>query len=354
MKFSFLVFIFLAFITTSVHPQGNKINQTQVIGSHNSYKQAIQPKLYSYLESKDTTGGLQSLEYTHITIPAQLDLGLRNLEIDVHADPNGGKYANPKGLSVVSGDDTYDQNHIMEIPGFKVFHIIDIDFRTSFYTLRDCLLALREWSDNNPEHSTVFITLEPKDSDKSVFGTQAEPFTATLFDALDTEIFSYLGRNKIIKPDDIIGDYNTLENAVHAGNWPSIEKGKGKFLFILDDSHEKKELYKKGHPNLKGRVAFVNDEAGSPEAAAMILNDPNDTRIPELVKKGYLIRTRADAGTKQARTNDYSNFEAAKKSGAQIITTDYYVPSTLFNSSYQVKFDDNSYERANPVNVIDN
>lgn len=346
-------FFFLIFILTSVvsaQSSNKKINQLQVIGSHNSYKQEIQPNLYKFLEERDTTGSLQSLQYTHSTIPEQLDLGLRNLEIDVHADPQGGRYANPKGLSVVSGDEVYDENHTMNTPGFKVFHIIDIDFRTSFYTLQDCLMALRAWSNRNPEHSTIFITLEPKDSDKNIFGTQAVPFTSALLNALDTELRTYLGADKIIMPDHIIGDYKTLEEAVLAGNWPRMESARGKFLFILDDSHKKKELYKEGHSNLKGRVAFVNDKEGTPEAAIMILNDPNDSRIPELVRKGYLIRTRADAGTKQARTNDYSDFEAAKKSGAQIITTDYYLPSTLFTSSYQVQFDDATYERANPIN----
>ncbi|WP_405247783.1 phosphatidylinositol-specific phospholipase C1-like protein [Cellulophaga sp. Asnod2-G02] len=342
--------LFIVLSTISLHSQDRKLHQTQVIGSHNSYKQAIQPKLYSYLERRDTTGGLQNLAYTHIPIPEQLDLGLRNLEIDVHADPEGGRYAHPKGLSIVSGDEVYDEKHSMNSPGFKVFHIIDIDFRTSYYTLKDCLIALRAWSDRNPEHSTIFITLEPKDSDQSIFGTQAVPFTGALFDALDTELRTYLGADKIIMPDNIIGEYKTLEAAVLAGNWPSMEHARGKFLFILDDNHKKKELYKKGHANLKGRVAFVNEKEGSPEAAAMILNDPKDSCIPELVRKGYLIRTRADAGTTQARTNDYSNFEAAKKSGAQIITTDYYLPSTLFRSTYQVQFDDATYERANPIN----
>ncbi|WP_158974818.1 phosphatidylinositol-specific phospholipase C1-like protein [Cellulophaga sp. L1A9] len=352
MRIVYLFLFFIAAAHVTAQPSLKKINQVQVIGSHNSYKQAIQPKLYEFLENRDTTNSLKGLEYAHIPIPEQLDLGLRNLEIDVHADPEGGKYASPKGLTVASDTEVYDKDGKMNAAGFKVFHIIDIDFRTSFYTLKECLLALRKWSNDHPDHTTVFITLEPKDSDISVFGTLTEEFTFELFEALDAEIFMYLGKDKIITPDIVREDYTTLEEAVLDHNWPSIESGKGKFLFILDDNDRKKELYKKGHPNLKGRVAFVNEAAGSPLAAAMILNDPNNPLIPKLVEKGYLIRTRADAGTKQARTNDYSNFEAAKKSGAQIITTDYYFPSTLFNSTYQVRFDDATYERVNPVTSL--
>ncbi|ADV48607.1 hypothetical protein Celal_1292 [Cellulophaga algicola DSM 14237] len=353
MRFIYLFLFFIATASVTAQPSCKKINQVQVIGSHNSYKQAIQPKLYKFLENRDTTGSLSGLQYTHVSIPKQLDLGLRNLEIDVHADSKGGSYTNPKGLSVASDSEVYDKDGKMNTAGFKVFHIIDIDFRTSVYTLKDCMLALRKWSNEHPKHTTVFITLEPKDKDMSVFGTKAEEFTAELFEALDTEIITYLGRDKIITPDMVRGEYSTLEQAVLNHNWPSIENGKGKFLFILDDNDNKKKLYKNEHPNLKGRVAFVNDVEGSPEAGVMIINDPNTILIPKLVKKGYIVRTRADAGTKQARVNDYSNFEAAKKSGAQIITTDYYLPSTMFKSSYQVKFADDVYERKNPVTGLE-
>jgi hypothetical protein len=66
-----------------------------------------------------------------------------------------------------------------------------------------------------------------------------------------------------------------------------------------------------------------------------------------LVKKGYIIRTRADSDTQQARANDKSSFNAACASGAQIITTDYYLKSAFFKSDYVVKFDDGKYFRAN-------
>ena len=61
-----------------------KINQIQVIGSHNSYRQAIsKPDLYNIIQAKDTSRSLKGLQYTHISITDQLNKGLRNLEIDV-------------------------------------------------------------------------------------------------------------------------------------------------------------------------------------------------------------------------------------------------------------------------------
>jgi len=79
----------------------------------------------------------------------------------------------------------------------------------------------------------------------------------------------------------------------------------------------------------------------------MIINNPKGDggKIREMVKRGYMIRTRADADTKEARANDKSGFVAACASGAQIITTDYYYKSTFFPSDYVVHFDDGKYVR---------
>ncbi|HSI74465.1 MAG TPA: Ca2+-dependent phosphoinositide-specific phospholipase C [Lunatimonas sp.] len=68
--------------------------------------------------------------------------------------------------------------------------------------------------------------------------------------------------------------------------------------------------------------------------------------MKNLVALGYMVRTRADADTREARENDYNRFEKAMESGAQVITTDYYIPSKLFKSDFKVVFDDGSYERS--------
>jgi hypothetical protein len=120
-------------------------------------------------------------------------------------------------------------------------------------------------------------------------------------------------------------------------------------MFVLDATNQKRTDYIKDHPSLKGRAMFANADPGTPEAAFLIRNNPKDENIPALVKKGYLIRTRADADTQQARNNDYSTFKSACASGAQIITTDYYLKSTHFKSEYVVKFEDGKYFRANPL-----
>ncbi len=168
-----------------------------------------------------------------------------------------------------------------------------------------------------------------------------------MLNQLDKAVQTGMGRSKLITPDDVRGTRETLEAAVLAGNWPTVQSAKGKFLFVLDETGRKRADYITGHPSLRGRTLFTNSEPGTPEAAFVILNNPttDQARIRELVKKGYLVRTRADADTKQARQNDYRDFELAQQTGAQIITTDYYHPSTFFSSSYVIKFADGTYVR---------
>ena len=328
-------------------PDNTPINKIQVIGSHNSYKRAIDPALFKVFMEKDSTK-VKGLAYAHIPIEEQLKMGLNNLEIDCYRDEKGGKYAHPKGLDMAAGQAPYDPNGEMLKPGYKVFHVVDYDFRTDSYTFAGILTKLRNWSKEHPDHNPVFITLETKGESEE---SNTEKLDVKAMDDLDAELVKHLGKEYIITPDEVRGKYATLEEAVLKGNWPTLQAAKGKYLFVLDDHGDKRATYMEGHPSLKGRILFVNAEPGTPEAAVLFRNGSKEPGIKELVQKGYIVRTRADSDTKQARVNDRSYFDAACSSGAQIITTDYYLKSTYFNSPYQVYFEgQNKYIRLNPVN----
>jgi hypothetical protein len=329
------------------------LNQIQVIGSHNSYKQAIDPKLFAILHKADSAT-FNKIDYEHATLTEQLDLGLLALEIDVYADTQGGKYAHPKGLDLAPGQPPYDPAGLMKEPGFKVFHIQDLDYRSNAPTFKLALQELKKWSLAHPTHNPVFITMNAKSEALPRPGlTVPEPFTPAVFDALDKEIRDYLGADKLITPDQVRGQYATLESAVLHRNWPTLRAAQGKFIFVLDEVGEKRATYLRGHPSLKGRVLFADAEPGTPEAAIHIMNSAKKDlgAIKALVQKGYIIRTRADSDTQEARRNDKSSFEAAMQSGAQIISTDYYRPSTHFRSDYAISFPGGNYFRFDPLLV---
>lgn len=331
-----------------------RLNQIQVIGSHNSFKTKIDPNWLDLMLLVRPDAKL--LDYAHPPLTEQLDLGLRSLELDLFHDPEGGRYANPLGSTLVkmNGQEPlpFDPQGKMLEPGFKVLHIQDIDFRSNCLTLADALGELRDWSDRHPRHLPVLITFNLTDSTIDLPNSvKPLPFDKEALDTLDKDFLHLLGKKKILTPDEVRGEYETLEAAVLDSHWPTLADARGRFLLVLDDAGHKKQLYLDDHPSLRGRVMFVNSRPGDAEAAVMIRNNPvsDAEKITQLVRQGYIVRTRSDAETHEARSGDYRRFEAAKQSGAQVISTDYYLADPRMNPDFQIRFDEGRCSRMNPV-----
>jgi hypothetical protein len=249
-------------------------------------------------------------------------------------------------------DPPFDPDGIMARPGFKVMHVQDVDYRSNCQPFTACLRQVREWSHAHPRHIPIFILVETKQgSPKDLKLTEPEPFTPSTFDALDAEIRSVFVASEMIVPDDVRGSYDTLNKAVLAGRWPTLESARGKVVFLMDQ-RPVGPVYLAGHPSLRGRVIFTNAEPGEPDAAFIERNDGPAAEITALVKKGYLIRARTDADTRQARINDTSTRDALMASGAQILSTDYPMnEAARWPGHFTVVLPGNAVARCNPVNA---
>jgi hypothetical protein len=271
----------------------------------------------------------------------------------VFADPEGGLYSTRIALSLI-GQPIESGELELELPGFKVLHVQHADFDTTCLTLISCLIDVRDWSDANPGHAPIAIMIEAKDSNFFVpILPPVVPIDAALFRDLDAEIRSVFPDERILLPDDVRGDHATLEDAILADGWPSLGDARGKVLFLLDNGGSKRDAYRDGAEALEGRVLFTNSFPGEPDAAFVKVNDPlaDPARIPDLVEAGYLVRTRADADTVQARTGDTTQRDAALASGAQLVSTDYPEPDPGFGTGYEVRLPGGETARCNPVNA---
>jgi hypothetical protein len=331
------------------------LNQIQVIGSHNSYHAGFAPSERKYMEMKNPKA-LRSLDYHHAPLADQLSGGVRQVEIDVFADPEGGRFAHPAIVQQVAAaglpaDPDFDPQHEMDKPGFKVMHIQGVDERSTCHTFVACLNDVRKWSKQHPNHLPIFILVETKeDSPREVQNAvKALPFTATVFDALDAEIRSVFKPNEMITPDEVRGDASTLVEAVHAGKWPTLAKARGRVIFLMDQQHVG-PIYAEGHPSLRGRILFTNAIPGAPDAAFVEQNDGSIEAINALVKQGYLVRTRTDEPTEQARTNNTTRRDLALSSGAQMLSTDYPLSEPSPWTTYSVGLPGGLTGRCNPVN----
>ncbi len=333
-----------------------RINQLQVIGTHNSYHAGFAPSAAKLWQEK-SPATFSGLDYRHQPLDQQFDSGVRQIELDVFADSKGGLYAHPSGPAMIAAaqlppDPDFDPNGIMSKPGFKVMHVQDIDYRSTCQPFTACLEQVRRWSHAHPQRIPIFILVETKEGKPHGPAqiTEPEPFTSSTFDALDAEIRSVFPPDEIITPDDVRGKYETLNQAILSGNWPTLSSARGKVIFLMDQ-RPVGPIYLAGHPSLRGRVLFTNAEPGQPDAAFIERNDGPAADITELVRKGYLVRTRTDADTKEARTNSTARRDAMIASGAQMLSTDYPVNEPArWPGNYVVSLPGNATARWNPVN----
>jgi hypothetical protein len=287
--------------------------------------------------AKVNTATADSLDYSHRPIAQQFPLGVRQLELDVWSDPKGGKYAHPSLLQTLHLPPP--DPAIMDKPGFKIIHQADIDTNSTCLTFVLCLQAVKTWSDANPGHVPIMIDVEMKD-------TSVTPAT---FDALDAEIRSVLTPNEVITPDMVRGSDPSLGHAVRTHGWPTLGAVRGRIMFMLDNENfGSVEL--EGHPSLRGRILFTSSKPGADDAAVAKLNDPiaDAAKIKAALAANMLVRTRADADTVQARSDDSKMRDAALAGGAQFVSTDYEVPNPRFGP-YVVKIPGGTPARCNPV-----
>jgi hypothetical protein len=314
-----------------------RLNELQVIGSHNSYhlapEGALRDGLYAIVPEFAA-----DLDYTHRPLTEQLDrFGIRQFEIDVYADPEGGHYSSRQGMTVLG---LPAESGIAELdePGFKVMHIQDFDFRTTCLTLVACLAEIEAWSTEHPTHIPLQIMIEIKEETVEEIAEDAEfelpdlgvewtvpiPTTTELLIALEDEVRSVFARDRIIAPDDVRGDHDTLPEAIAADGWPTLRSSRGKVMLSLLDRGDSADLYRAGTPALEGRLFFTHADPGDPDAAIVRFDDPigDADAIAQALAAGYLVRTRSDDD--DTPDGDTSQRDAALASGAQYVSTDVY------------------------------
>ena len=355
-----------------------RLNQLQVIGSHNSYHIAPYDTLLGVIDvvAPDLAW---TIDYTHLTLVDQfLYYGIRQIELDIYRDPLGGLFANRLGNWLTGHyEDVHPDIPDLYEPGLKILHFPDIDFDTQYLTFSHALEAMKNWSDFYSRHVPIFVLIECKSDgladyfddypaledfieniqniDSTLSYVEPIPFDLLGLEEAEAEIRSVFGDSLpgIITPDMVRGNYGTLEEAVLNGAWPTLGETRGKILFGLDNGGSLMNDYISGHPSLSGRILFVEANPGTPEAAFLGMNTPSD-KITERVSEGYLVRTRSDTDTEQARTGDTSRRDVALASGAHFISTDYYRPDPRHESDttwtdYSVRMPGDYFVRANPV-----
>jgi Phosphoinositide phospholipase C, Ca2+-dependent len=314
-----------------------RLDQVQVLGSHNSYHGRPYPQVLAALRNGNA-GLALTLDYAHAPLPRQFALGVRQIELDVWSDPLGGKYARPSFPAQVGVH--LPAEPVMLKPGYKVIHQAGVDTNSTCLTFVECIRLVRTWSDAHPGHVPIDIHVEMKD----------DRVTEPMFRALEREILAVFTRDQIITPDDVRGDAATLGEAVRTHGWPTLGAVRGKVYFTLDNESFRAG-YLIGHPSLRGRLLFTPSSPGQADAAFAKLNDPiaDAPKIAAALAAHMIVRTRADADTFAARANDTRMERTALSGGAQLVSTDYEQPDPTIGNGYTVRIPGGTPARCDPV-----
>ena len=209
-----------------------RVNDVQVRGTHNSYVPPLPP------------------------LARQLDVGIRQLEIDAWPQPDG---------------------------RFAVYHS-EQDKRSTCPTLDVCLAPVRAWLEAHPRALPVYLIIENK-------GAPASP-------AIDAAVRAALPGRLLVRPDEVI-----------AGRWPTLASTRGRAVAVLIGS---------GADAYSSSAMFVYASSG-PHAAVTSRPDPiaEARDIAAFITAGLVVRTQADGDN---LVLDPNRRAAAAASGAQIVS----------------------------------
>jgi len=344
------------------------MNQIQVVGTHNSYHREVSLRERTVFEKY--VPAPENYYYSHSKWTDQLDhQQVRSLEIDLHSDTQGGLYEYPLiwKLSNLTNETVPWHDANMSKPGLKVFHITDVDTNAICHTFIECLTQLKAWSDANPRHLPITIDLELKADALAcalggVCAAEAKNWTLSQILEVDREIQSVLPRSQLIVPDDLrrASPDLTLEQSVLQHGWPTLRDARGKFMFYFDNDPDdtsiavRQQYTADGHASLQNRTVFTNAVEGDADCAFIKYNDPsNFTDIQRLVRKGYLLRTRADEPITTVVSGNYTMRDQAWESAAQIVSTDFPAVgmSARWDRDYAVRLEGGKVARCNPVSA---
>lgn len=341
---------------------GLRLDQVQVVGTHNSYHVAPDPEMRTKLRDlverlspgNPVVGEIAGLDFTHDPLATQLDRGIRSFELDLWADPAGGRFRRPRGPEIFgSGPPPPDG---LDVPGFKVLHLPDFDYSTTCATFRSCLTAIDDWSTRHPGHLPITVDVELKDEGLPFAQELTTPVTydPPLLNAVDEEIRDVVPAARLITPDDVRGGRATLRERIVDEGWPTIGELRGRILFFMDNGEPRfRESYLAGHPSLRDRVMFTTGApAGADDRAVVKLNDPTQTALVRSARDaGFLVRTRADVDLGPAGNGDAERRDVALAGGAHIVSTDFPVGGAAADGYVVTLGDGPVHARCNPARV---
>ncbi len=205
-------------------PNPLRVNHMQVRGTNNSYHTNTNPF------------DLEFRDYYHLPLSEQAgEQGIRFFDFDLDPDRESSIVLEP-----------------------RVSDALDIETICPSWFI--CLFELDLWMDENPRHALfVFFIAES-------WRFNSPPFLFQQLDDLEEDAVLTLGRDRILTPADVRGEYRTLREAIQQRGWPTAEEARGKVMLVLNDRAEARTRYlERGGLDPEDRLLFLIGEPARAE-----------------------------------------------------------------------------------------
>lgn len=280
---------------------GVKLNEIAILGTHNSYQTLATKETRLLMSIIDTITlkklDLDTFDFEMDTLTDQLEMGIRNVEIDI---------------------ETLDKDGKIE---FKVTHNTIVDNASSAYDFKKAMEEIKLWSDNNPGHLPVYVIIEPKSFVVEVNGMKK--FSLNYAQELEKVLAETFG-DSLLTPDDMLRDYSSFKEMRENDDWLTLKEAQGKVIVLLHDC-DVTESYIALDESIRTQKMFPMlryDDRNESYTSFILENDAfraNERKAENINGSNLIVRTRADVYP------EYSDerYEAVEACGSQIITTDF-------------------------------
>lgn len=273
-----------------------RLNQVQLIASHNSYKKNITRLGQLFVGLGENFDEARALRYAHPNLTTQLNKGVRSFEFDV----------------------VYRANR------FELIHVPLVDQSSNAPLLNRAFDEIILWSDNNLNHFPIIILIEPKE-EFLFLDPFITPFDTSSLEKLNQEVGDKF-EDKLLKPRDLLIDERPLKTLLNDEGWPRVNDLLGKVIVVMHPGRIN-DAYLSIDSSLNTLNLFPGNYSDEGTHTSFIVsNNPYETeKINGFIDQNLIVRTRLDSNL----IINEDALEAVRQSGAQIISTDYFPSHTL-------------------------
>jgi hypothetical protein len=279
------------FVDFDLYDPNIKLNDIQILASHNSYKGMSTSLGRLFVGLGDSFDEARALKYSYQSITDQLKLGIRSMEFDLRKRKDS----------------------------FMLTHVPLVDNSSVAPNFALALEEIRLYSEHNPVHIPIIILMEVK-TDWMILDHALQNIETEELLQLDALIKEKLG-DHLFQPADLMVDDLTVQETITTLGWPSIEEMLGKVIIVLHPNNYN-DRYLALDPTMESQAMFIGsyaDDLNHDYTSFIVHNNVDVESIASLIEQGYIVRTRID----DSLAFDQNRYMAALASGAQILTSDF-------------------------------